>query len=71
MDWMLALTRLALFSAFAAGFLTPVAVFCRYRRQRAEARGAGARYVAHADPWLPLVTAASGIPWVVLFGAIR
>jgi hypothetical protein len=71
MDWMVALGRVLLFALFAVGFLAPVGLFCRYRQQRAEARGEGAGYVAHTDPWLPLVTAASGAAWLALLGAIR
>jgi hypothetical protein len=71
MDWMVALGRLALFALFAIGFLAPVGLFCRYRRDRAEWRGEGGGYVAHADPWLPLVMAATGVVWLALLGAIR
>jgi hypothetical protein len=70
-DLMVGLGRLALFAAFAIGFLTPVALFCRYRRQWAEWRGDERGYVAHQDPWLPALTAVIGTLWIVLLSAIR
>jgi hypothetical protein len=61
-----ALRDLALYALAIIVFFTPIEGFLRYRLRRVSRRGARHAYVALADPWVPLVVAASGAGVVAL-----
>jgi hypothetical protein len=52
---------LVLLAVTAALLLAPAYFFLRYRLEQAVRRGQGHRYVPLWDPWLPAVTALSGV----------
>jgi len=60
------LTDLTLLAVTAALLLAPAYLFLRYRLQQAVRRGQGHRYVPLWDPWLPAVTALSGVGLIVI-----
>ncbi len=51
---------------FAVLFLGPIHLFVTYRLRRAQARGRERAYVAHADPWLRPLIAATGAVLIFL-----
>jgi hypothetical protein len=60
------LTDLVLLSVTAVLLLAPAYLFLRYRLGQAVRRGEGHRYVPRWDPWLPAVTALSGVGLLAL-----
>jgi hypothetical protein len=60
------LTDVVLLAVTAAFLLAPAYLFLRYRLEQAVRRGHGHRYVPLWDPWLPAVTALSGIGLIAI-----
>ena len=60
------LTDVVLLALTAVLLLAPVYLFLRHRLQQAVRRGDAHRYVPLWDPWLPAVTALSGVGLIAL-----
>ncbi|HSE96286.1 MAG TPA: hypothetical protein VLD61_10355 [Methylomirabilota bacterium] len=60
------LSDLVLLTMTAAFLLAPAYFFLRYRLERAVRLGQGHRYVPLWDPWLPAITALSGVGLIAI-----
>jgi len=65
-----ALRELALYALVVVAFLAPIEGFLQYRLRRGSRRGGRHAYVPLADPWIPLVVAASGAGVLALLVAL-